>query len=139
MNSKHKLLKSRKAQFFILSAFVIVTVFYFVSQWIEPFTIIDTSSVVLMEEPFVFNNIKEKAIFAVNGSKSCEDLYYNLFEYKQFVENYALGKNLKLNFEYSKSPCFDEPPIFPTVIEFKISLVSDKMVLASNFSATWPS
>jgi hypothetical protein len=94
-------LKSRKAQFFILSAFAIITAIYFISRWIEPYTIIDTSSVVLMEEPFIFNNIVEKANETIYISKSPEGLRYNIEEYKQFVEEYALGKNLKITFDIS--------------------------------------
>jgi hypothetical protein len=133
----HNLLKSRKAQFFILSAFVIVTVIYFISRWIEPYTVIDTSSVVLMEEPFIFNNIKEKAFVAVNESKSCEDLKYNLEEYKYFVESYALAKGYNLDFNYTSSPCYDEPPFFPVIIEVKMLLKSSTKDLRSNFTLQW--
>jgi len=94
------LLKSRKAQFFVLSAFAIVTVVFFLSQWIEPYTIIDTSSAALREDFFIFNNIKEKAVETVKGSKDCEDLRYNLGEYKSFTENFASMKNLDLNVTY---------------------------------------
>jgi hypothetical protein len=97
----HSLLRSRKAQFFVLSAFAIVTVIYFISRWIEPYTIIDTSAVVLMEEPFIFNNIVEKANETVYISRSPEELRYNIEEYKQFVEEYALRKNLKITFDIS--------------------------------------
>jgi hypothetical protein len=102
-----------------------------------PYTIIDTSSVATMEEPFIFNNIKEKAIYAVNGSKSCEDVMYNIEEYKNFVENYARDKGYKLNFDVATPSCPPEPPLFPTVAEVKMSLKSDKVQLYSNFSMFW--
>jgi len=109
-------LKSRKAQFFILSAFAIVSIVYFMARWLEPFTIIDVSQIPLQEEVFFFNNIKEKSFyFAKEGTKSCDDLKYNIEEYKHFVEAYALEKGYKLNFNYSLSPCYDEPPLFPVV------------------------
>lgn len=98
----HSLLKSRKAQFFVLSAFTIVTILYLISGWVEPYTIIDTSSVVLMEETFVFNNIVEKANETIHISKTPEDLRYNIQEYKNFAEEYALGKNFKLTFDTSQ-------------------------------------
>ena len=126
-----------KAQFFILSAFAIISILYLFSRWIEPSTIIDTSQVALREEAFIFNNIKEKAVFAVNGSKSCEDLTYNLEEYKYFVENYVFSKGYGLKFDLSVSPCYDEPPLFPTIIETRVVLKSSDAELASNFTIEW--
>jgi hypothetical protein len=98
----HSLLKSKKAQFFVLSAFAIVSIIYFVSRWMEPYTIIDTSSVVSVEEPFIFNNIVEKANETIYTSKSSDDLQYNIQEYKNFVEGYASSKNLQIIFDTSK-------------------------------------
>lgn len=133
----HSLLRSRKAQFFVLSAFVMVTILYFVSRWMEPYTIIDTSSVVLISEPFIFNNIKEKAAYAIIGSKTCEDLKYNLEEYKYFVEGYALEKGYNLDLNYSIANCPEEvipaPPVSPTVVAFNLTLMSPSAVLGSEF------
>src|SRR3989304_708381 len=132
-----KSFKRRKAQFFILAAFSIVALLYLISGWIEPFTIIDTSQAALLDEIFIFNNIKEKVITAVNGSKSCEDLRYNLDEYRNFVQEYATTKNLKLDFNYTISPCYSEPPFFPVVVEAKINLKSSSADLSSSFSMTY--
>ena len=129
--------KYRKAQFFFLSAFTIVTILYFISQWISPYSIPDTSTVAMMEEPYIFNNVKEKAVFAVNGTKSCEDLRYNLEEYKYFVERYAFEKNIKLDFNYVISPCFSEPPLFPVVVNINMQLRSPSLDLGSNFTMGW--
>jgi len=129
--------KSRKAQFFVITAFTVVTILYFISQWMEPFTIIDTSSIVWIEEPFIFNNIKEKAEYAINGSKNCADLEYNLEEYRFFAESYASEKGYNLDLNYTSSPCYEEPPIFPTVVGFKITLRSPLALLASNFTFEW--
>lgn len=96
------LLKSKKAQFFVLSAFAIVSIIYFVSRWMEPYTIIDTSSAVSVEEPFIFNNIVEKANETIYISKSSDDLQYNIQEYKNFVQDYASSKNLQIIFDTSK-------------------------------------
>jgi hypothetical protein len=131
-------LKSRKAQFFILSAFAIVSIVYFMARWLEPFTIIDVSQIPLQEEVFFFNNIKEKSFyFAKEGTKSCDDLKYNIEEYKHFVEAYALEKGYKLNFNYSLSPCYDEPPLFPVVAEITLYLKSKNMELRSDYSVKW--
>lgn len=131
------LLKSRKAQFYILSGFVIVGILYSVGRWIEPPTIIDTSTVALLEEPFIFNNLKEKALLTTNAAKSCEELRYNLDEYKNFVTNYVTSKNLNLNLNYSMSPCFPEPPLFPVVIQVRMQLLSPRANLWSNFTMNW--
>lgn len=127
---KHSLLKSRKAQFYILSAVAIIGILYFLSRWLEPGTIVDTSSIALMEEPFIFNNIKEKANETVKSSKDCEELEFNLEEYKQFVDDYALEKNYLIDLNYSYS-C-------PGIVDFKIKLVSTSMTIASNFSVNFP-
>jgi hypothetical protein len=123
----HNLLKSRKAQFFILSAFAIVSILYFVSKWIQPASIIDTAQIILIEEPFVFSNLKEKAIEMIKKSKNCEELSYNLEEYKNFAERYASEKNLELKFNYTIS-C--PPPI----VEIEMSLKSTYSEIKSNFT-----
>jgi hypothetical protein len=97
----------------VLSAFAIVTVVFFLSQWIEPYTITDTSSVALKEEFFIFNDIKEKAIETVKNSKDCEELRYILLtptgEFKIFAENFASMKNLDLNVTcYNITVCNDD-------------------------------
>jgi hypothetical protein len=131
------LLKSRKAQFFVLSAFAIVSVIYFVSKWMEPYTIIDTSSVVLVEEPFVFNNIVEKAEEAVRVSKSCDDLKYNIEEYSNFVQDFAFKKNYKLVLVYDYVQCLTEP--FPTLIKINVQLTSTRIKLERTSFVLWPS
>jgi hypothetical protein len=125
--------RSRKAQFFILSAFSIVSLLYIVSNWIRPFSIIDTSSVVLMEEPFVFNNVKEKAIETVKISKDCEDLNYSLSEYKVFVERFGLEKNFVININYTIQSCTS---MSATVNFNVISLKSTRMYMNSSFSVS---
>jgi hypothetical protein len=129
---KWSLFKSRKAQFFILSVFAIVTILYFLSRWLEPSTVIDTSSVALRDEPFIFDNIKEKASYVVNSSKNCEELNFNLQEYKQVAEDYALNKNCLLDFNYAYPAC-----VSGMKIDFIMTLTSTNMQLASNFSTTW--
>jgi len=127
----HNLLKS-KAQFFILSAFVIVTFLYFISRWIEPLNVIDTSQFVLVEDQFVFNNIRDKTIATVKISKDCQDLSYNLNEYKAFVQEYAAKKNMALSFNYViTQPCDD------TILNtsFAISISSPNSFLNASFIA----
>jgi hypothetical protein len=85
-----------------------------------------------MEEPFVFNNVKEKAVSVVKISKNCEDLSYNLDEYNNTIQKYALGKNFQITFSYTiKQPCDDN--VLNT--SFNLILVSLKMSASSSFSA----
>ncbi len=123
---------SRKAQFFILSAFAIVSILYFLSRWLEPTTIPDTSSIVAMDEPFIFNNIREKTSVVVNGSRNCEELQFNLEEFKDFAESFATEKNYILNLDYSLPAC--TPPL---TIDFQMELISNKMSITSDFSVRW--
>lgn len=127
-----------KAQFFILAAFAIVTMFYLISRWIEPFTIIDTSQVPLMDESSIFNNIKEKTINVINNSATCTDLNYNFQEYKDYVTNYALSKGYSLTYAYLLTPCltnFTLPAYFVTI---NMTLQSPRTTLNSVFSYQWP-
>ncbi len=123
---------SRKAQFFILSAFAIVSILYFLSKWLEPTTIPDTASIAAMDEPFIFNNIREKTFLVVNGSKNCEDLQFNLEEFKQFAESFATEKNYVITLGYSVPVC--NPPL---TIGFDLKLISTRMTLTSSFSVNW--
>jgi hypothetical protein len=130
--------RRRKAQFFILAAFAMVTMFYLISKWIEPFTIIDTSQVPLMDEMFIFNNIKEKTYNVINNSASCTDLNYNFQEYKDYVTSYALSKGYSLKYDYLLTPCltnFTLPVYFVTI---NMTLQSPRTRLSSLFSYQWP-
>jgi len=136
MRSLLKLNRKKKAQFFVLSAFTIVSILYIISSWIQPFSIIDTSSIVLMEEPFIFNNLKEKAIQTVNVSRNCDDLKFNLDEYNAFVQQYATSKNLNLIFNYQITPCQNNFH-FPVLVAFKMQIKSTNVQIQSNFTENW--
>jgi hypothetical protein len=122
--------KYSKGQFFVLSAFAIVAAVFLLSQWIEPYNIPDTSFAVLSEEPFIFNNIKEKAIATVKASTDCNDLKFNLAEYKKFVEDFVLSKGMSLVFDYKIKDCGT------LKTEFNITLKSPSFSIKSSFTAT---
>lgn len=129
---------SKKAQFMIITALTMVSIFYLISRWLEPYNLLDTAEVVLMEEPFVFNNIKEKALDVVNTSESCTDLVDNLDEYKTFIKDYAFRK-LVVYFDYSlETPCYEYDPRFPVLVLFDIELRSEKMTIRDKFYGFWP-
>ena len=129
---------SFKGQFFILSTFTILTILFFLSRYIQPIEIIDISQVVFADEVFVFNNIKEKAIETVKISKSCDEVKYNLEEYKNFAVRFA-SKIGKLLFSYQfRSPCkLPTGEEIPAVIEFNITLISYPAKLNTVFYETW--
>jgi len=131
-------LSYRKAQFFILSAFTIVTILFFVSKWIQPAAIIDTSEIALIEEPFIFNNIVEKAKETINTSKSCEELMYNLEEYKIFVENFMMERGKWAFYYQIFSPCqLPTGEEIPTLIELNLTLISPKLNVSRVMHETW--
>jgi len=133
-----KIFSSRKAQFMILTAFLMVSVFYLISRWIEPYNLLDTAEIVLIEEPFVFNNIKEKATELVNTSTSCAELVDNLEEYKVFIEDYAF-KKLIIYFDYTlETTCYEDDPLFPVLVIFNIELKSEKITIRDEFYGFWP-
>ncbi len=137
-SKSRNILSSRKAQFMIITAFVMVSIFYMISKWIEPYNILDTAEVVLIEEPFVFNNIKEKALDLVNTSKSCDELVYNLEEYKTFTEDYAFRRFI-VYFGYTLStPCYEYDPRFPVLVIFDVELKSEKITIKDTFYGFWP-
>ncbi len=138
MVSHTRNLSKSKAQFFILSAFVIVSVLFVIGGWIEPLTIPDTSQVALREEPFIFNNVKEKAMLVVIESKSCEELKYNLGEYKNFVELYAIRKGKLILFYEFESPCeLPNGEEIPAVVDFNLTFSSPQIQINSLFHETW--
>lgn len=125
----HSLSSSRKAEFFILSAFAIIMTIFFLSQWIEPYTITDTSQIVFREEIFLFNNIVEKANETVSSSKDCEDLSFNLEEYETFVKNYVSTKALSLTLNYNIANCNSSG----AQVSFNITLTSPSIQIKRTF------
>jgi hypothetical protein len=85
----------------------------------------------MMEEPYIFNNIVEKTDQAVSGSKTFEELIYNLEEYKIFASDYCTAKGYELTFNYVKTPA-DHPGIFFSCIRLK----SPNMVLENSHVVT---
>ncbi|MEM5794062.1 MAG: hypothetical protein QXS48_02595 [Candidatus Aenigmatarchaeota archaeon] len=125
------MLKSRKAEFFVVSTVAIVSIIFVLSKHMGPQTLVDTSSAVL-NEPFIFDNIVEKAIETVKISKNCEDLRYNLDEYKNFVESFYAKKNIKVSINYViHSPCDNN--ILRT--SFDIQLITSNIRMRKEFEA----
>ncbi|HLC59438.1 MAG TPA: hypothetical protein VJH34_02850 [archaeon] len=125
------MLRSNKGQFFVLSAVVIISIIFLLGRLLEPSNIVDTSSVVLNDAPFIFNNIEEKAKTTVNSSKTCEDATFNLQEYKDFVESYVLGKGYYLSFTYTLTSC---PNFSADVTQI---LKTTDTTIQSNYILTW--
>lgn len=124
------LLKSRKAEFFVVSTVAIVSIIFALSKHMGPQTLVDTSSAVL-NEPFIFDNIVEKAIETVKIS-NCSNIMYNLDEYKNFVESFYAKKNIRVNINYViHSPCDDN--VLRT--SFDIQLITSNVRMRKEFEA----
>lgn len=124
--------KTRKAQFFILGTFAIVTVMFFLSQWIEPFRILDTSSAVLSDEIFIFNNIHEQTEKIVLTSGSCEELEFNLEEFRDTAVGFLRIKNMELTFNFDTSACLDSD----ITASFYIAMVSPAFSIDDSFTVS---
>ena len=129
----HNLLNSSKAEFFILTAFAMVTILYFVSKWLQPTSIIDTSRVASRTDLYTFNNIVEKANETVAISKDCEDLKYNLEEYKDFVES-SSSRNINVVLNYTIGPCDNNNG---AKVEFNITEITPDSKTSFTFTTQW--
>lgn len=125
--------KDRKGQFFVLSAVAVVTILFFVGRWTGPSTQIDTSSIVLLDEFSTFDNIQQKTSDVIKGSESCEDLAYNLQEYKNFIGNFARDKNYKISFEYSVPSCGAS-----ATVNVYLTVASENVNAQKAFTVNWP-
>ena len=125
------LLKSRKAQFYIISVVGIVTILYGVGKSLTSYSIIDTSEVVLRDEFFVFNNIVEKTFETINAVKSCEDLRFNLEEFELFVSR-AFAPRYIVNYNFTIVSCNDAQR--SATIIFDIELSSFTSLIKTTFS-----
>ena len=128
-----------KAQFFVLSAVAIVTILFFVSRLLEPLAITDTSQAALGQEIFVFNDVREKAFETVKSTTtSCQDVLFNLQEFKSTVENYALEQGYFLNFSAPNIPVICDPMITPSMmIIVNQTLVSPSKFLQAVYCIPW--
>ena len=87
---------------------------------------------VSMEEPFVFNNIKEKSeeVVQLSGCSDCEKLQFNLYEYKQFVLNYGIENDCLIDLTFDNN-C-------PASVDFRLMLLSTRTNLTSTYSVNCP-
>jgi len=129
---------SRKAQFFIISALVIVSVLLLVSTWISPAAVIDTSAVALNNGPYIFDNIVNKANETVAISKAvngdCSELIFNLQEFKNFALSYAISNGYDLTLTYDNIPQNCNIP--PTVKFTNITLIGNNFFANRTFTTT---
>jgi len=130
------LLKSRKAQFYIVSVVGIVTILYAMGKSLTPSLIIDTSEVALRNDYFVFNNIVEKTLETLNASKSCEDLRFNLEEFKSIVTK-VFAPAFRVEYSYSIVSCNDATR--SATVSFNITLYSINSEISTSFteSVNW--
>ena len=129
------LLKSRKAQFYIISVVGIVTILYAMGKSLTSSMIIDTSEIAMRNDYFFFNNIVEKTLETLNASKSCEDLRFNLEEFKNIATR-AFAPNFRVEYSYSIN-CSDSTR--SATVSFNITLYSIDSQIGTNFtkSVNW--
>lgn len=127
MTSRMRNSLGRKAEFFVLTAVVIVGAFYTLSKYINPYSFVDTSKAVESDEFFFFENVKEKAIKTVRIGGDDATLGNNLEEYKNFVRRMASEKGYILDFNYT---------IQPTYVNISMLLISESKTISSSFSVS---
>ena len=125
------LLKSRKAQFYIVSVVGIVTILYAIGRSLTTSMIIDTSELALRNDHFIFNNIVEKTLVTLNASKSCEDLRFNLEEFKSIVER-AFAPEFRVDYNYTIISCSDATR--SATVSFNITLYSINSEIGTAFT-----
>ncbi len=129
MHNLLKLKSKQKAQFFVLSGFIIVTIFFAVSQLIQTATL-DTSSTIIPNEIFIFNNIKENSLEVIKLSENCYEVEKNLKEYEIFIKEFTIKRNLLLKFDYIIDyPCKD----YERKINFNLNLLSTTTNIKSDY------
>ncbi len=126
--------KGHKAQFFVLSAFVIITILFVVSQFVQPAAIFDSSSAVLVSEPFTFNNIRDKSEYIVKSAETCGDMTNGLNEFKAFVENFGTKRNTRITYNFNVVSCVDSPR--SGSVSFYLGVVSTAAGIDGRFTVT---
>ena len=126
----HKL--SNKAQFFILTAVMVVGVFFTLSKYVNQYSFIDSSKAADGAEIFMFENIKEKAVKTVEISNRT-NVDSRLTTYKTFVEEMAAERGYALTLEYR----FDTMPN-PNFANINMTMRSEKYTIKADFSVPVP-
>lgn len=119
---------NRKAQFFILTAVVIIGLFYGLSRYVNPFSFIDTSAAVRGDETFFFDNVKEKTTKTVQISAAA-DLEDNMREFKEFAQKVASENGYVLSYSYD---------VGSQTVNVSMTLRSQKTELKSDFIVQRP-
>jgi hypothetical protein len=125
------LLKSRKAQFYIVSVVGLVTILYAIGKSLTASSIIDTSELALRNDFFVFNNIVEKTLATLNASKSCEDLNFNLQEFKSFAIR-EFAPTFRIEYNYRIISCNETSR--NATVSFNITLFSVSSQITTSFT-----
>jgi hypothetical protein len=125
------LLKSRKAQFYIISVVGLITILYALGKGLTTSSIIDTSDLALRNEFFVFNNIVEKTLSTLIATKSCEDLRFNLEEFMTFATR-EFAPAFRIDYNYTINSCSDSSR--SANVYFNITLYSINSQITTSFT-----
>ena len=116
----------RKGQFFIVTVVGLVSLFLVMSSLISPQSIKDTSEILTLEEPYFFQNVKEKLIETVQMS-DCVEIEKNLQTFVGFVSKVASEKGYKLYINYEVVECS---------VHVKMRLLSPRAMLEDEFEVS---
>ncbi|MBD3155308.1 MAG: hypothetical protein GF368_01485 [Candidatus Aenigmarchaeota archaeon] len=123
-------LSNRKAQFFILTAVIVIGVFFTLSKYINRYSLIDTSRAAQGSEIFIIDNVKEKAMKTVHIS-NMTNINERLAIFKETVQDVVSGRGYILDFSYTINA-----PLRIAIMN--ISLISDRYTLKSDFQTPIP-
>ena len=106
---------------------------YTISSWILSTKILRASELILMDEFFIFDNIKEKSIKTVEIS-NCSELKWNLEEFKKFVSTFGKRNNMQIIFKYNIVTCT------PTskVVNMELHLLSGNIYMNATYTYQKP-
>jgi hypothetical protein len=121
---------SKKAQFFILTAVIVIGVFFTLSKYINQYSLIDTSQAAQGSEFLMIDNIKDKALKTVHIS-NMTNIYERVPEYRDFVQEVVAERGYILDFGYNINST-------ERLVIINMSLISDKYTLKSDFSTPIP-
>jgi len=126
----HNSSKSKKSQFFILSVVSMIMILAAYLTIFSPKNVMFSSDIILKNEFFVFNNIVEKSIKTVEVSRNCEELNFNLQEFKKLLLNYPFF--YKISYFYNITSCTSTQ----ATVNFYIELSSASVKTYTNFTKT---
>lgn len=93
-------LKSRKAQFFIISVVFIIASFAAISTYLEDYGAIDSTQITDMNERTIFTNVKSQIKDVIENSAPGNEQERNLEELRLYLVEESLRQGVHLEIDY---------------------------------------